>query len=81
MPSTKMYSFIKMSVMIDIVTAQQDKVREKLSAIKDAASSISIADMFDMQMRMNKLSQFSEMSSAVISASNTAINSLTRGIK
>ena len=57
MSGPSMYSFINMSSMMEIVDNQQSTVRAKLSAIQAAKSSISIADMFDMQMLMNKLSQ------------------------
>ena len=67
--------------MIELVAKEQTNVREKLSAIRNAQSSISIADMFDMQMRMNKLSQFSEMASSVVSAANNCISTIARGIK
>jgi len=70
-----------MSVLIQIVDTQQSSVYAKLSAIQAAKSSISIADMFDMQMRMNKLSQFSEMTSSVVSSTNSAIKSMTSGIR
>ena len=75
------FSFLDISQMLDIVKEEQGKVQEKLEAIKNAKESISIADMFDMQMRMNKLSQFSEMCSALIGASHNAISTLTRSIK
>jgi hypothetical protein len=81
MSGPSMYSFINMSSMIEIVDNQQSTVRAKLSAIQAAKSSISIADMFDMQMLMNKLSQFSEMTSAVVSSTNSAIKSMTSGIR
>jgi len=44
-------------------------------------SSVSIVQMFELQMRMNKLSQLSEMSANVLSSANTAITSMARGIK
>jgi hypothetical protein len=34
-----------------------------------------------MQMLMNHLSQLSEMSTAVVNASNTAINTMARNVK
>jgi hypothetical protein len=46
-----------------------------------APDSISIGDMFEMQMLMNSLSQLSEMSSTVVSASNSAIASMARNVK
>ena len=74
-------SFLRMTSLLSIVVTEQEGVKTKLSAIRAAKSSISIADMFDMQMRMNKLSQLSEMVTSLVSASNTAINSMARGIK
>lgn len=56
--------------------------KQKLERLKNASrSSISIADMFDMQMLMTHLSQLSEMSTAVVSASNGAIVSMARNVK
>lgn len=53
----------------------------KLSAIKNNRSSISIGDMFEMQMLMNHLSQLSEMSTSVVSASNAAISRMAQNVK
>lgn len=55
--------------------------KTKLLQIKNRRSSISIGDMFEMQMLMNHLSQLSEMSTAVVSASNSSIGSMARNIK
>jgi hypothetical protein len=55
--------------------------KTKLSAIKSRRSAISIGDMFEMQMLMNHLSQLSEMSTSVVSASNSAISSMARNLK
>lgn len=55
--------------------------RTKLAEIKDQQSAISIGDMFEMQMLMNHLSQLSEMSTSVVSASHTAISSMARNVK
>jgi len=44
-------------------------------------SSISIVQMFELQMRMNKLAQLSEMSANVLSSANQSINTMARGIK
>jgi hypothetical protein len=43
--------------------------------------SIAISDMFALQMQMNKLSQMSEMSHGIVSATNSAISSMARNIK
>lgn len=53
----------------------------KLQIIKSKRSAVSIADMFEMQMLMNHLSQLSEMSTNVVSASNAAIQSMARNVK
>lgn len=55
--------------------------KAKLLEIKSRRSAVSIGDMFEMQMLMNHLSQLSEMSTNVISASNTAISSMARNVK
>jgi len=56
-------------------------VQTKLKALQAKGSNISIVDMFEMQMLMNKLSQLSEMSTSVVSASNSAIASMARNVK
>jgi hypothetical protein len=63
------------------VSDQTTIVNSKLSALKLAGSSISITDMFEMQMKMNRLSQFSEMATAVVSAAGAAIQSIARNVK
>jgi hypothetical protein len=55
--------------------------KSKLLQIKNRRSAISIGDMFEMQMLMNHLSQLSEMSTAVVSASNSAISTMARNVK
>lgn len=55
--------------------------KTKLSEIQSRRSAISIGDMFEMQMLMNHLAQLSEMSTAVVSASNQAITSMARNVK
>ena len=56
-------------------------VQAKLGLLKQKGERISILDMFEMQMLMNHLSQLSEMSTSVVSASNSAIASMTRNVK
>lgn len=65
------------SVLNDAVVS----AKTKLAQIKQNTSSVSIGDMFEMQMLMNHLSQLSEMSSAVVSASNSAITRMAQGVK
>lgn len=70
-----------LKVLSTIVENASVSAKTKLAAISNSKSSVSIADMFDLQMLMNQLSQLSEMSTAVISASNSAIQSMARNIK
>lgn len=65
----------------ELIESTQNAVRSKISAIKSNRSAISIADMFDMQVLMNRLAQFSEMSTSILAAANTSIQSLSRNVK
>lgn len=67
--------------LISIVNDATVSAKTKLELLKARRSSISIADMFDMQMLMNHLSQLSEMATSVVSASNSAMQSMARGVK
>jgi hypothetical protein len=67
--------------MFDGLATATKNVQAQMDLLKKAGSTISISDMFQMQMLMNKLSQLSEMSSSVISASNSAIASMARNVK
>lgn len=67
--------------LFEIVDHATSSAKAKLMEIKGRRSAISIGDMFEMQMLMNHLSQLSEMSTAVVSASNTAIGSMARNVK
>jgi hypothetical protein len=68
-----------------------DEVRQKNGALAEqikakiasfgGRDSISMAEMFEMQMLMNKLSQMSEMSSSIVSAANSAVSSMARNVK
>lgn len=70
-----------MEALVQIVNAATVSAKAKLNAIKQRRSAISIADMFDMQMLMNHLSQMSEMSTAIVNAANSAIVSMARNVK
>ena len=56
-------------------------VQARLELLKQRGEQISVVDMFEMQILMNKLSQLSEMSSSILSASNSAIASMVRNVK
>lgn len=68
-------------VLSELIDSTTKVVKEKLQLIKDNGSSISIADMFDLQIMMNRLSQFSEMSTSVLAAANNSIQSMARNVK
>ena len=74
-------SFFSFSQLIQIVANATKSAQAKLTQISGRRSSISIADMFDMQLLMNHLSQLSEMTTAIVNAANGAIQSMARNIK
>ena len=63
------------------ISEVDQQAKDKLAAIEAKGDSVSISDMFEMQMLMNHLSQLSEMSTAVVSASNSAVASMATGVK
>jgi len=67
--------------MLNIISTATATVKTKLEKMKELGDKISITDMFEMQMLMNKLSQLSEMSTSIVSASNSAISSMARNVK
>ncbi|CDR33974.1 DUF5407 family protein [Criblamydia sequanensis] len=68
--------------MLDMVNDSFKEVKEMLADIKTKKSEeVSIGQMFELQFKMNNASQISEMNTAVIAASNTAILSMTRNLK
>jgi len=67
--------------LFSLVNTATASAKAKLLEIQARRSAISIGDMFEMQMLMNHLSQLSEMSTSVVSASNTAISSMARNVK
>lgn len=64
-----------------IVNQAVQSAKVKLSEINQNRSTISIGDMFEMQMLMNHLSQLSEMATNVVSASHSAVMSMSRNVK
>ncbi len=67
--------------LFSIITTATVQAKSKLQQIHGRRSAISIADMFEMQMLMNHLSQVSEMSTNVVASSNSAIQSMSRNVK
>lgn len=74
-------SGFSVQAMFGLLNDATESAKLKILQIKNNRSSISIGDMFEMQMLMNHLSQLSEMTTGVVSASNTAIMSMARGVK
>jgi len=56
---------VSFSVLVDELERLTSVAKSKIAQIRSKRSAMSIADMFDLQMAMNKLSQFSEMSTAL----------------
>jgi Family of unknown function (DUF5407) len=74
-------SGFKYEDLYETVNAATAKVKAKMDEIRGRKDNISVVEMFEMQMLMNHLSQLSEMSTSVMSASNSAISSLARNVK
>jgi hypothetical protein len=72
---------VNVEALVAIVEEATSTAKSKLKAIKTRSEAISITDMFDMRMEMNHLSQLSEMSTSVVNAANTAIQSMARNVK
>ncbi len=72
---------VQFHYLVDAIENLTVIAKSKIAMIRSQKSSMSIADMFDLQMAMNRLSQFSEMSTSIIAAMNTAINSMARNVK
>jgi len=89
MPSTDLTRFsgsnvqsgFSVKALFQVINNATISAKAKLSSIKSRRSSISIGDMFEMQMLMNHLSQLSEMATSVVSASNSAIADMARNVK
>jgi hypothetical protein len=69
------------SFLVDEINRLSAQAKSKIDTIRSKQSAMSIADMFDLQMAMNKLSQFSELSTSVISSMNTSAGSIARNMK
>jgi hypothetical protein len=72
---------VNFSSLSDQIEKMSAMVAARVSAVKSKGSAISVADMFDLQAAMNKLSQISEGASAVIGGLNAACSAIARNIK
>lgn len=68
-------------ILFSLVNNATISAQAKLREIQARRSSISIGDMFEMQMLMNHLAQLSEMATAVVSSANNAILTMARNVK
>jgi hypothetical protein len=64
-----------------LVESHSKDAADALRRLKESDQPVSVADMFEMQMLMNHLSQLSEMSTNVVNSANAAILSMTRNLK
>lgn len=80
-PNAQIQVGFTVSSLFKLVNDATRSAQQKIVEIQTRRSTISIGDMFEMQMLMNHLSQLSEMGTAVVSASNTAIMSMARNVK
>jgi len=75
------HEHISTDVLAQIVDEQTKKVQEKIRTLKDKGDEISIGEMFELQMAMNRLAQLSEASTQVVGASHGALIAMARNIK
>jgi len=75
------YANIDFSALVGLIDQLSVATTSKIAQIRSKKSAMSIADMFDLQMAMNKLTQMSEMSTSIVSALNQASTSIARNIK
>jgi hypothetical protein len=79
--TTTLHDGFQMDDLFRSIQSATLDVERKLEELRKKGDQISIVDMFEMQMMMNKLSQLSEMSTSVMSATNSAISSMARNVK
>lgn len=65
--------------MLDIVRARTLAVNKKLENL-GPGDTFDIAEMFEMQLLMNKLSQLTEMAGGVMAAAHSATQTMARNI-
>jgi Family of unknown function (DUF5407) len=65
----------------EVIDAATRVVKAKLELLKSGGDTVDISKMFEMQLLMNKFSQLTELSTSVISASNSAIATMARNVK
>jgi hypothetical protein len=71
---------INFSNLISIIESATSKAKAKIEDLQSHQDNVSIGDMFEMQIVMNTLTQLSELSTAIVSASNSAIRSMAQNV-
>lgn len=72
---------VKVQALVQILVTATASAKAQILNMQNLGSSISIGDMFNMQITMNRLSQLSEMTTNVVSALNTMLMSMARNVK
>jgi hypothetical protein len=70
--------FVEFARIFDEATGE---AQAKIALLKDSSGPLSIDQMLQMQLQMNRLSQLSEMSVSIASAANSANASMARNVK
>ena len=78
--STPNTGSVDYSAMQTAVGAMVTKVNAAMAAMA-AKSGVGNVEMMQMQLMMNQLSQLSEVATGIVSASNTSLMSMARGVK
>jgi hypothetical protein len=72
---------LELESLIKVVQEGVDAVKAKIAIIQNNKDTVSIGDMFEMQMIMNNLAQLSEMATNTVSSFHTATQSMARNVK
>lgn len=75
------YEGIQTDELTKLVAEQTAEVRRKIGDLRAKGDQVSIGEMFEMQMLMNRLSQLSEMSTQVVGACHGALIAIARNVK
>jgi hypothetical protein len=79
--TTALNDTFALAQLFDAVTQATLAAEQKLLDLQKQGESMSVGDMFELQMLMNRLAQLSEMATSVTSASNSAIGTMARNVK
>ena len=66
--------------LISIIEEATTGAQAKINELQGKEDNIGIADMFEMQILINQLTQLAEMSTSVVAASNSAIRTMAQNV-